>query len=195
MVLADRFLRCSGCWIDLATAGVVMVAVRQAGSRRSQIAWAEHCAMLSMLRHPLLNPLIDFGVAGAASLFEVYAPRAPIVTSQSAARLLVTHGMRFLEAHGVTIPASQAPWILREVSGKAPPAAARVRPVGIVLQPRRAMDMVLELLARRSTPGMTAVRVAAAKGMGLRTLWMETARRARIEGYVPICPEALERWP
>jgi len=31
--------------------------------------------------------------------------------------------------------------------------------------------------------------------MGLRTLWMETARRARIEGYLPICPEALERWP
>jgi DNA-binding NtrC family response regulator/tetratricopeptide (TPR) repeat protein len=31
--------------------------------------------------------------------------------------------------------------------------------------------------------------------MGLRTLWTELARRARVEGFVPVCPEALERWP
>ena len=62
MLLADRYLRCSGCWIDLATAR----AVRDAGARRSQVEWAELCAMLSLLRHPLLNPLIDFGVAGRA---------------------------------------------------------------------------------------------------------------------------------
>src|SRR6188472_2611340 len=62
MLLADRYLRCSGCWIDLATARAVLVAVRDAGARRSQVEWAERCAMLSLLRHPLLNPLIDFGV-------------------------------------------------------------------------------------------------------------------------------------
>ena len=63
MLLADRYLRCSGCWIDLATARAVLVAVRDAGAKRSQIEWAERCAMLSALRHPLLNPLIDFGMA------------------------------------------------------------------------------------------------------------------------------------
>ena len=55
--------------------------------------------------------------------------------------------------------------------------------------------MLGEVLVAPDPPGTTTVRVAAGGGMGLRTLWTELARRARVEGFVPVCPEALERWP
>ena len=195
MLLADRYLRCSGCWIDLATARAVLVAVRDAGAKRSQVEWAERCAMLSLLRHPLLNPLIDFGVAGPASLFEVYAPRGRLVASPAAARTVMTHAMRFLAAHGIQVPPPMAPYLLRQVERSRTAGGVRERPIGVVLQPRRAMAALGEVLVAPGPPGTTTVRVAAGGGMGLRTLWTELARRARVEGFVPVCPEALERWP
>jgi DNA-binding NtrC family response regulator/tetratricopeptide (TPR) repeat protein len=195
MLLADRYLRCSGSWIDLATARVVLVALRDPGARRSQIDWAERCAMLARLRHPLLNPLIDFGVAGPTSLFEVYAPRGRLDASPSAARTVITHAMRFLNAHGIQLPQPMATCLLRPVERSRPGSGMRERPIGVVLQPRGAMAALEELLTAEGAPGTTTVRVAAGGGMGLRTLWTELARCARIEGFVPVCPEALERWP
>ena len=195
MLLADRYLRCAGCWIDLATARAVLVAVRDAGAKRSQVEWAERCAMLSLLRHPLLNPLIDFGVAGPASLFEVYAPRGRLAASPAAARTVITHAMRFLAAHGIQVPPPMAPYLLRQVERSRTAGGVRERPIGVVLQPRRAMAALGEVLVAPGPPGTTTVRVAAGGGMGLRTLWTELARRARVEGFVPVCPEALERWP
>jgi DNA-binding NtrC family response regulator len=195
MLLADRYLHCSGCWIDLATARAVLVVVRDAGAKRSQIDWAERCAMLSTLRHPVLNPLIDFGVAGATSLFEVYAPRGRLPASSSTARALVTHAMRFLDAHGVEVAPALVPFLVREVERPPTGSGVRERPLGWVLQPRAALSALTELLAGTGAPGTTTVRIAAGSGMGLRTLWMETARRARLEGFVPVCPEALGRWP
>jgi hypothetical protein len=194
MLLADRYLRCSGCWIDLATARTVLIALRDAGARRSQIDWAERCAMLARLRHPLLNPLIDFGVAGPRSLFEVYAPRGRLDASPSAARAVITHAMRFLDAHGIQLPQSMARYLLRTVQRRRS-GGIRERPIGVVLQPRGAMTALGELLTAQGAPGTTTVRVAAGGGMGLRTLWTELARCARTEGFVPVCPEALERWP
>ena len=195
MLLADRYFRFSGCWIDLATARVVLVALRDAGAKRSQIDWAERCAMLARLRHPLLNPLIDFGVAGPASLFEVYAPRGRLDASASAARTVITHAMRFLDAHGIQLQQAMATHLLRPVERPRSGGGMRERPIGVVLQPRSAMTALGELLAAQGTPGTTMVRVAAGGGMGLRTLLMELARCARMEGFVPVCPEALERWP
>ena len=157
MLLADRYLRCSGCWIDLATARAVLVAVRDAGAKRSQIEWAERCAMLSALRHPLLNPLIDFGIASPSSFFEVYAPRGRLSASPSTARTIVTHAMRFLAAHGIQVPPSMAPYLVREME-RARPGGVRERPIGVVLQPRGAMAALGELLAAPGMPGTTTVR-------------------------------------
>ena len=70
MLLADRFLQCGTQWIDAATARPVQVVLRPAGRRREQIDWAERCGMLAALRHPLLNPLIDFGVASSSSFLD-----------------------------------------------------------------------------------------------------------------------------
>ena len=194
MLLADRYLRFSGCWIDLATARTVLVALRDPGAKRSQIAWAERCTMLARLRHPLFNPLIDFGVAGPASLFEVYAPRGRLDASPSTARTVITHAVRFLDAHGIQLPQAMASCLLRPVE-RSRSGGKRERPIGVVLQPRGAMAALGEVLAADGAPGTTIVRIAAGDGMGLRTLWMELARRARVEGFVPVCPEALERWP
>jgi tetratricopeptide (TPR) repeat protein len=194
MLLADRYLRSSGCWIDLATARATSVVVLEAGARREQIAWAERCAMLSTLRHPLFNPLIDFGIAGPSSLFEVYEGRGPVSAPAAAARTLVLHASRFLVAHGVELSAAQAANLLRAVEHARGPGS-RDRPVGIVLQPRPALTAVTELLGAAGVRGTTTVRIAARRGMGLRTLWIEAARRARIEGFVTVCPAALARWP
>jgi DNA-binding NtrC family response regulator len=195
LVLADRYLRCSSCWIDLATARTVLVDLHDAGDRRSQIDWAERCSMLARLRHPLLNPLIDFGVAGPSSLFEVYAPRGRLNASPSAARTVITHAMRFLDAHGIHLSQAMASCLVRPVERSRHGAGMRERPVGVVLQPRAVMAALEELLGAHGPPGTTTVRVVADGGMGLRTLWMELARRARMDGFVPVCPEALERWP
>ena len=78
MLLADRFLHRDDGWFDIATAERVAVVVHQAGSRRAQIEWAERCAMLAMLRHPLLRPLVDYGAASATTLFEAYAMHPPL---------------------------------------------------------------------------------------------------------------------
>jgi DNA-binding NtrC family response regulator len=194
MLLADRYLRCSDCWIDLATARTVLVALREPGAKRNQIDWAERCGMLARLRHPLFNPLIDFGVAGPTSLFEVYAPRGRLDASPSTARTVITHAVRFLDAHGIQLPLPMANYLLRPVE-RSRSAGKRERPIGVVLQPRHAMAALGEVLAADGAPGTTTVRIAAGGGMGLRTLWLELARRARVEGFVPVCPEALERWP
>ena len=80
-LLADRFLQVRDAWIDIATAEPVDVAVRPAGSRRAQIDWAERCVMLARLRHPLLRPLVDYGIADGRTLFEAYARRPALEAS------------------------------------------------------------------------------------------------------------------
>ena len=194
--LADRYLRCSDCWIDLATARAVLVAVRDAGAKRSQIDWAERCAMLSVLRHPLLNPLIDFGVASSTSLFEVYAPRGRLAASASAARTAhhARHAVSRRPRHHGAVVAGAATCCVNW-NGRAR-GGVRERPLGVVLQPRGRWRRSAELLAAAAdglAPQQCASRPTTA--WGLRTLWTEMARRARVEGFVPVCPEALERWP
>jgi transcriptional regulator with AAA-type ATPase domain/tetratricopeptide (TPR) repeat protein len=192
-LVADRFLRSHDGWYDIATASRVEVSVTPAGSLREQIDWAERCAMLARLRHPLVNSLLDFGLADARSFFEAYASSGPIAVGRCAASRLVTHASRFLAAHGVTIAAAQAPFTFRAV--RLTSSRSGGRPLGLVIQPRRAIDTVAELLAASLPGGIRSVGVTGAEGAGLRTLRTFAAQRARIEGYVPVCPAALERWP
>ena len=78
MLLADRFLHREDGWFDTATAERVSVVVRPAGPRHAQIEWAERCAMLAVLRHPLLLPLIDYGAASDTTIFEAFALQSPL---------------------------------------------------------------------------------------------------------------------
>ena len=113
MLLADRFLHRDNEWFDIATAERVSVLVRPAGPRRAQIEWAERCAMLAVLRHPLWRPLIDYGAAGSTTIFEAFALQAPFIQTSVALSHLVRHGTRFLQAHGVLLSAAEAATLQR----------------------------------------------------------------------------------
>ncbi len=193
MLLADRFFHREDGWFDIATAERVAVVVHQAGSRRAQIEWAERCAMLAMLRHPLLRPLVDYGAASATTLFEAYAMQPPLEAPAPVLSHVVRHGTRFLEAHGIALSASLAATLLRPLvpASDAPRGRAVV---GVTLQPRAAWSVVAELLSARLPRGAKPIRLAAAPRMGMRTCREVIARMARFEGYVPVCPDALWQW-
>jgi DNA-binding NtrC family response regulator/tetratricopeptide (TPR) repeat protein len=192
MLLADRFLHREDGWFDTATAERVSVVVRPAGPRHAQIEWAERCAMLAVLRHPLLLPLIDYGAATDTTIFEAFAMQSPLVGTRTSLSHLVRHGTRFLEAHGVVLSAAEAANIMRPLVTSS--TAVRGRPVGLSLQPRAACDAIADRLSAPGPHGSMPIRVSAAPRMGLRTLRTVVARLARTEGWVPICPEALSRF-
>ena len=191
-LLADRFLQREGRWFDMATARQVVVSVHAAGPLRVQIAWAERCAMHAALRHPLLNPLVDYGVAGPRALFEAFALEHPGGRAPRAPARPARHVSRFLEGHGVFLPAELARVAIRRAPARAP---AGTRPVGVVLQARAADALVAELFTTARRGGVTEIRLSGARGSGLRTLLAAAARYARAAGYVPICPAALVCWP
>jgi transcriptional regulator with AAA-type ATPase domain/tetratricopeptide (TPR) repeat protein len=192
MLLADRFLHRDNEWFDLATAERVSVVVRPAGPRRAQIEWAERCAMLAVLRHPLWLPLLDYGAASATTLFEAFAVQPPLVRTSAALSHLVRHGTRFLQAHGVLLSAAEAATLQRPLIASS--ATGRGRPVGVSLQQRAACDAIGERLSAPGAGVSTPIRISAAPRMGLRTLRTIVARQARVDGYVPVCPEALWLW-
>ena len=193
-LLADRFLQVRDAWIDIATADPVDVAVRPAGSLRAQIDWAERCVMLARLRHTLLRPLVDYGIADGRTFFEAYARRPALEASGATASRLVTHLGRFLDAHGVTLTAEHARVMIREV--RRVRQRGRLRPLGIVLQPRLTLEPVVDLLSGVHGPrGATSIRVCGAPGSGLRTFVLAAAHQARVAGYVAVAARALTRWP
>src|SRR4051794_27984625 len=135
-LIADRFATFGGWQLDLASGAPVRVLLSPAGSLAHQAVWSDRCASLARLRHPLLNPLLDYGLAGPHRLFEAYAPGPPVRASGAAAGRLVAHVTRFLESCAIPLDAPRALHALRLlVQG----AGSRARPVGILLQPRHAL--------------------------------------------------------
>ena len=55
------------------------------------MAWNGRCARLANLRHPLINPLVDYGMAGAGRVFEAYAAYGPVRERGTRAELLLSH--------------------------------------------------------------------------------------------------------
>src|SRR6476619_928622 len=58
-LLADRFIESNGRWIDLATGDCVRLRLTPPGTLSRQVMWADQCAALARLRHPVLNALVD----------------------------------------------------------------------------------------------------------------------------------------
>jgi transcriptional regulator with AAA-type ATPase domain len=191
--IADRFVAVGGAWIDLASGAPVRVRRAAAGSMSSQLVWSDRCAELSRLRHPLINSLLDYGPADAARTFEAYSLAGPIRTSGTSASLLLTHAVRFIESRGLPLTSATAKLALRETSIGT--RASGRRPLGILLQPRRAIDHVTELLGEASPGGTTTIDVVGAEGSGLRTSRVLAARAARLAGYVPISSAVVLRLP
>jgi DNA-binding NtrC family response regulator len=188
-LLANRFVHHDRRWIDLASGEDVCVLIVPAGTRQAQFVWSDWCATLSVMRHPILNELVDYGAADAAHTFEAYTRKAPVAVRGGAGTALLKHAVRFLESRGITLTSERATAVLRPLVDSNKPH--RLRPLGIVLQRREALCTVQEALDRADHPGYARLAITGDRGLGLRTLRGQVARWARIHGYVPIDARAI----
>ena len=191
-MLADRFVPSGTGWIDLATGGSVRLRIMPAGSPTEQMAWDGRCAMLANLRHPVVNPLIDYGAAGKDHTFEAYAAHGSLRARGGSAGRLLAHAVRFLHAHDISLERPIADFVLRPIEHG---PSTRLRPVGIVLQRRAVFDAVADALDATRPRGVCAVSIEGGRQSGLRTLRVVAARVARLHGYVPIAPGVLRAYP
>jgi two-component system response regulator HydG len=192
-LFADRFLAAGSGWIDLATGASVRLHVLANLGPVDAYVWSDRCAMVASLRHPLLNDLVDYGAADALRVFEAYCVWPPLSAAGTTAVFLLRHAVRFFEAHGVPMTPEIAHIALRQTS-----AAGQVvtgRPIGIVLQRRRAFEAAADTLVDAAPGGVTCVDVAGDTGSGLRTLRLQVARAARLQGYVPVCARIIAGMP
>ncbi len=191
-LIADRFVTCGAWQLDLASGAPVQLYLLPAGHVAHQVVWSDRCATAARLRHPLLNPLVDYGVVDRDHLFEAYATSPPIRVSGSTAARLIAHAKRFLESQAVSFDPPRATRAMRLlVHGP----ASRSRPIGVVLQSRRVLDAIGDALREAAPGGVVAVDVEGEVGSGLRTVWTLAARAARLAGYVPLAPGVLDARP
>ena len=189
-LLADRFVCDRGRWFDLATARPVLIHLDSPGRQHDQFAWSDRCAALSRLRHPLLHPLIDYGYASANATFEAYAILPPLRAGAVAGSCAATHAVRFLHAHAIRLNRRLADTIVRPVH----PGGRAGRPLGVVLQHRRILDLLADLLEAGGA-GAVTVAVAGPARSGVSTVRDAFARIVRLAGYLPVSVESARRWP
>jgi DNA-binding NtrC family response regulator/tetratricopeptide (TPR) repeat protein len=191
-VLADRFVRSNDAWIDLGTGRITTLRILPAGSHNEQLLWNAQCAALANLRHPLINPLIDYGLIDGRHRFEAYATRPPIRVSARMADRLTAHGLRFLQAHALPLAQSNLDSVVRSITVT---RSFSVRPLGVVLQPRPVFDAIADALDVSWPSGPSLIVIGGSSQSGLRTTRQIAARLARLRGYVPIDAGLLECHP
>ena len=188
--LADRFVREEGRWIDAATGAFVRIHFEPA-TPLDAFDWDAQCERLFNARHPLLNPLIDYGVAPGGQRFEAYASAAAARASGADAERQLRHVTTFLRTAGVSLTAPRSRCVMRALEAG---RWASGRSVGFVLQPRRTLDVVRDTLETpASAPSL--IDLIAPPLAGLRTARMLIARTARILGFVPVCAGLLLHKP
>ena len=186
--LADRFLFDRGQWIDAATGDRVHIHVEEA-SPLDAFDWDEQCGRLFNARHPLLNTLVDYGAAPDGKRFEAYACTGFAHHSGPGAERRLLNLVGFLRATGIPLAGTRSRYAVRQVAaGEEPPA----RPIGITLQPRRALDAVRETLESPAAAPSLVV-IAATPMSGLRTTQLLVARTARLLGFMPASAAMLTR--
>jgi len=193
-LLADRFVALGREWIDLASGAPVRVRLASAGDRSAHAAWNDRCAELARLRHPMINSLVDFGLAANDRTFEAYATTGPMRSSGAAGSLMLTHAVRFIASRGIPLTRDVAHAAVRDVT-IGTPVPGRRRPLGVVLQPRIALDVFNEALDSASPGGTASIQLCGGPGCGLRTIRTLACRAARLAGYIPISSGLLLRLP
>ena len=189
--IGERFFKTSGQWIDAATGRPVRLHLTAADDG-NDLDWDEQCARLANLRHPLLNPLLDYGLAGGGRRFEAYAHGPVLAAPGALAEGALDHAVRFVRAAGVTLLAGRCACAMRAVtSGR----TVWSRPIGVTLQSRGALVAVEEALDVTAPAGPCVVHVTGAGSAGLRTLRVLAARAARLRGFVPLSPAVVARVP
>lgn len=179
-LIAERFLADEDGVVDLATGESIRLAIDRV--ERCARRRADACDLLFGLRHPLLLPLVDYGVVGD-HWFEAHAHLPALRVPPLQARPFALHLVRFLRHAGVELDAAAA---ARNVRAAAESPGVRWRPLGITLQPRTSFDNIRTALEGAGPPGVTTIVVQAAAGLGLRTARLQIARLARQAGYVVI---------
>jgi DNA-binding NtrC family response regulator/tetratricopeptide (TPR) repeat protein len=179
-LIAERFLVEDDEVVDLATGENVRLSIDPACARTR--ARAALCDRLFDLRHPLLVPLIDYGMCGDV-WFEAHACLPPVRATGVNARASALHLVRFLRSAGVELDADAAGRHVRPAVDASP---VTQRPIGIRLQRRDALDLVRTVLESSGPPGVTSLVIHAPHGTGLRTARMRLARAARLAGYLVI---------
>ena len=187
-LLADRFLGSGERRVDLATGAPVRIRIAAAGTTAGQLSWNDWCAVVANLRHPLLNPLVDYGMADRTRTFEAYSAGIPVPAGGAAGHRLIAHAVRFLSAQGASLPRPLADYLLRPVVLG---VYAGGPVAGVRLQPRAAMDAIREVIDGGGPPGLYTLQVSGEPRSGLRTLRLAAARCARLAGFVPVSARML----
>jgi DNA-binding NtrC family response regulator/tetratricopeptide (TPR) repeat protein len=182
-VLADRFLEGldGGAALDLATNARVDLFVDRSPSRAGVAARTAVCDRLARLRHPLLIPLVDYGLAGRV-WFEAYVHAYPAHMSARQRSRAALHVVRFLRAAGVELTAELAARTICTVFD----GTAAWEPLGVFLHDRPSLEAVRTLLEGDGPPGTTAIEVVGPEGSGLDTARTYIARLARLAGHTVV---------
>ncbi|MBA2257659.1 MAG: hypothetical protein H0W18_02070, partial [Acidobacteria bacterium] len=140
--LADRFFRSNGTWIDAASGASVRILLDEA-SAVDALDWEEQCARLAKVRHPLLNPLLDYGDAPAGQRFEAYAELPPLASGRQSNDLRL-HVSQFLRGAGISLDGPRGAVATRGLATRG--EGSSIRPLGVTLQPRRALSAIQDVL-------------------------------------------------
>ena len=212
-LVADRFVALGRSWIDIASGALVRVRLAHLRGGSEEVARNDQCAERARLRHPLMNVLLDYGVAEDGRMFEAYSVGDPICLSGPGASDLLRHAGRFMESRGLPLTARLSQVALREVVAsvrfdastgqRRAPSRARARAVrfpnaralGVILQPRAVLECLGEALDVAVPGGTASIEIAGGKGSGLRTARVLAARAARLAGLVPVASTVIVRLP
>ena len=104
-VVADRFAKTAGAWVDLALAEEVRLDLSEAPPRPGLVPWLERAAALFGVRHPHLAQVVDYGMVGHAQVFQ--ALRLPAAVRPWKARDVLTaralwSAVNFLHRQGLS---------------------------------------------------------------------------------------------
>ena len=207
-LLADRFVAFERTWIDVSSGARVRLRLHRRHEISEAIVWSDLCAERARLRHPLMNVLLDYGVADIGRTFEAYSVGEPIRAPGRAASQLMQHAGRFMESRGChfrrtslesSCARSCSAGRFGSPSTGARPRRRRAagvrlssgRPLGLILQPRAILESLSEALEVAAPGGTTSVEIAGGRGSGIRTTRLLAARTARLAGFVPVASSVL----
>src|SRR5262245_6158001 len=106
-LFADRFLVDHESAFDLASGARVRLTIDKAIVRTLVRDREALCSDLAGIRHPLLLPIVDFGLA-EGSWFEAHAAIAPLRSARQDASGVALHLVRFMGACGIRLSAETA---------------------------------------------------------------------------------------
>jgi DNA-binding NtrC family response regulator len=181
-LFGDRFLLDGNGAIDLATGERVRLTIEEAPARAEIRERDVACSELTGIWHPLLVPLVDFGLA-ENGWFEAQACAPPLGVTRDESRQAALHLVRFLLARGIAFSGRMAG---RHVRPAVDAASHGWRPIGVRLIWRRSLDQARLVMEAHGPPGVTRLTVCGPRGSGLRTARTILARAARLAGFVPI---------